>query len=217
MRTDTHDMPRGSADVLDAGQELFLVAESSPHESQRVRVARVRDGLIWVCGLEPQGVGERVFMECRRHNDAVYRALGKVVFVPPESWALRRVGDWDRVQRRETVRVAVSGVDIEIASEDDGTGIASFPVVDLSCGGARLRTSGMAASELTPGRRLRCAVDLPDLGPFELRAQVIRATAPASDDEPGSAALRFLDIDSAVESELSRWLQRQQARMARVR
>jgi len=217
LRTDTQRMPRGSADVLDAGQELFLAAESSPQECRRVRVARVRDGLVWVCGLDPQGLGERVFMECRRPNDAVYRALGKVVFVPPESWALRRVGDWDRVQRRETVRVSVTGVDIELLCEEDGTGIASFPVVDLSCGGARVRTSGVAASELAPGRRVRCAVGLPDLGAIELRAQVIRASAPESDERPGSAALRFLEIDSAVESELARWLQRQQARMARVR
>jgi hypothetical protein len=210
-------MPRVSGDVLDAGQELIVAAESSPHEFRCVRVARVRDGLIWVCGLEPQGEGERVFMECRRHNDAVYRALAKVVFVPPESWALRRVGDWDRLQRRETVRVTPRGLDIELISDEDGTGIASFPVVDLSCGGVRVRTAGVAALELTPGRRVRCAVDLPDLGAIELRAQVIRAAEPEADEKSAAMGLRFIDVDPAVESLLARWVLREQARLARVR
>lgn len=210
-------MPRVSGDVLATGQDLYLVTEFTPHEVRHVTVAQVRHGLIWVSGLEKPESGERVFMECRLRNDAIYRALGRVEFVPPQSWALRRIGEWERVQRREHVRVAPRGLDMELTHDEDDTGIASFPVLDLSCGGARLRTTGVAAEDLTPGTLVRCRFDLPDAGWFELRAQVIRAQPPESDEKPGSAALRFLDLSSDVESELTRWVLREQARMARAR
>lgn len=210
-------MPRVSGDVLDTGDTLYLSSEAAPGVVRTVTVARVKHGLIWVGGFEQHGdPGERIVMECRLPEDAVYRAQGKVEFVPPESWALRRVGEWERMQRREHLRVAIwRHVDIELTKDADDTGIGSFPLLDLSIGGARIATKGPAADELERGALVRCRFTLRDAGEFELRAQVVRADPPAAPGKIGSAAIRFLDLDINTEAELARWVQHEQMRRGR--
>lgn len=207
-------MPRVSGDVLTTGQTLHVAREHAPDDALAVTVASVRHGLIWVSGSETLGSsGERVLMECRVLDDAIYRAQGKVEFVPPESWALRRVGEWERRQRREWVRVAVwKSIDVEITHAADETGIGSFPMLDLGGGGMRIATQGAAGDTLVPGAQLYCVFELPEAGAFELRAQVLRADPPAQDGAEGSAALRFVEVDPEVEAELSRWVQYEKMR-----
>ncbi len=163
-------MPRVSGDVLDTGDTLHLSSEAVPGVVRTVTVAQVKHGLIWLGRFDAHGEhGDRLVMECRRPDDAVYRTEGKVEFVPPESWALRRVGEWERIQRREHLRVAIwNRVDVELTHAADGTGIASFPMLDLSIGGARFATNGIAAAELTRGALICCRFTLRDAGEFEL-------------------------------------------------
>jgi hypothetical protein len=210
-------MPRVSGDLLDTGDTLHLTSDVAPGAVRTVTVASVQHGLIWVSGFEGRDAqGGRITIECRRHEDAVYRAEAKIEFVPPESWALRRVGEWRRSQRREHVRVPIwGGIDVELTHDADETGIASFPLVDLSIGGARVATTGVAADELARGTRVRCRFTLDDAGDFELRAEVVRSEAPPTPGESGCAALHFLALDSEVEAELARWLQHEQMRRGR--
>ena len=210
-------MPRVSGDLLDTGDTLHLTSDVAPGAVRTATVASVRHGLIWVSSFEGSDAhGDRLTMECRRSEDAVYRAEAKLEFVPPESWALRRVGEWRRRQRREHVRIPIwSSIDVELTLDADGTGIASFPLVDLSLGGARVATSGVAADALAPGMRVRCRFALEDVGDFELRAEVVRNEPPPEPGESGCAALHFLALDSEVESELARWVQHEQMRRGR--
>lgn len=210
-------MPRVSGDLLDTGDTLYLSSESAPGVVRKVTVAQVRHGLIWVGGFENHGEhGDRLCMECRLPDDAVYRAPGKVEFVPPESWALRRAGEWERMQRREHLRVAIwSRIDVELTHDEDGTGIGSFQMLDLSIGGARLATKGVAAAELRRDATIRCHFTLRDAGEFELRARVVRSDPPAAAGKSGSAAICFLGLDINAEASLARWVQQEQMRRGR--
>lgn len=210
-------MPPVSRDVLDTGDTLYLSSDTAPDVVRAVTVARVQHGLIWVGGSEPSAEhGERLVMECRPPDAAVYRAQAKVEIVPPEAWALRRVGEWERIQRRRHLRVAIwRRVDVELTHDADGTGIANFPMLDLSVGGVRLATKGVAARELTPEAAVRCHFALPDAGEFELPARIVRADPPAAPGKQGSAALCFADLDLDTEESLARWLQREQMRRGR--
>lgn len=207
-------MSRASGDVLATGQILHVVRERAPGEDVTVTVASVRHGLIWVSGSEPLGSsGERVLMECRVLDDAVYRARGKVEFVPPESWALRRIGEWERRQRREWVRVAIwQRIDVEISDAADEKGVGAFPMLDLGVGGMRVAVSGAAGEALAPGSQVQCVFELPDAGAFDLRAQVLRADPPVKADGEQSIALRFVGVDADVEVGLSRWVQYEKMR-----
>jgi hypothetical protein len=210
-------MPRVSGDVLDTGDTLYLSSEAIPGVVRTVTVAQVKHGLIWLGRFDEHGAhGDRLVLECRRPDDAVYRTEGKVEFVPPESWALRRVGEWERIQRREHLRVAVwHRVDAELTHAADGTGIASFSMLDLSIGGARLATQGVAAAELTRGTPICCRFTLRDAGEFDLRAEVVRSEPPEAPGKLGCAAIRFLHLDINTEASLARWVQQEQMRRGR--
>jgi hypothetical protein len=209
-------MPRVSGDVLVPGRVLSLASEADPGLVCTVTVAGVKHGLIWVSGFEKrEQLGERVIMECWVPDDALYRAQGKIEFVPPESWTLRRSGEWERVQRREHLRITVwQHVDVELTQDTDETGIGSFPLMDISTGGARFATSGAAAEALKRGMLVRCRFSIPEVGDFEARAQVVRSLAPESALSPGSAAIRFLKLDLEDEAAIARWVQSEQMRRA---
>lgn len=208
-------MSRASGDWLEAGHQLHVVRASAPHEVELGTVERIQNGLIWLIGCEHEArAGERVTMECRL-VDAIYRADGCIESANRESWALRLTGDWQRVQRREFVRVPVRGVDVALVDDESGAALGSAEMLDLSSGGAKLAIGAAEARELSSGMVVRCRFTLRDAGDFDLRAQLLRVHEPTGSGRPGSAALRWLDLDADAESELTRWVRSEQMRLAR--
>lgn len=209
-------MSRASGEeLLEAGHQLHVVRASAPHEVELGTVERIQNGLIWLIGCEHQGrPGERVTMECRL-ADAIYRADGCIESATARSWALRLTSGWQRVQRREHVRVPVRGVDVALVDDESGAPLAKAEMLDLSSGGAKLALGAAEARELTSGAVVRCRFTLRDAGDFDLRAQLLRVIEPADHGRPGSAALRWLNLDADAESELTRWVRSEQMRLAR--
>lgn len=208
-------MPNPSHQVLDTGDRLHLVTDDGS-DAGRVTVVRVRDGLIWVSGAAAPGEdGARIMLERRISGDAAYRAAARVERIPPESWALRRTGDWERVQRRNDVRVATRGIDLELAWSDISEAFLRSPMSDLSAGGAALKTEDDAVGELAAGKQVHCRFTVPGVGAFAALAQIIRVEPAPGSSNAARVALRFLDLDPDFEGELRRWVLHVQARQAR--
>ena len=191
---------------LQTGDHL-LVRGSSTRE---VIVVRVKYGLIWISGSSRPGEpDELVEMEYAVEEDATYRALARVVFVQPESYALRRVVSWERVQRRADVRVRAQGIPLELAIPPELSDKASLTLVDLSAGG--LSAAGGAPLEL--GDTVQCQFELPGVGRFSLQGHVVRL---AKGSRRPVVAIQFEGLDYDQRAELMRWVFQEQLRRHRV-
>jgi len=116
--------------------------------------------------------GERVVIERLVDGDASYQASARVEFLPPETYALRRIGEWRRQQRRSDVRVSTYGLDLTVIRPlaADEPAEENFSVADLSAGGLSIR--GVDCFEA--GEEVRCIFELPGEHRFDLRARVVR-------------------------------------------
>lgn len=191
---------------LNTGDHL-IVRGSTLRE---VIVVQVKYGLIWTSGSSKPGEpDELVEMECTIAEDAQYRALARVVFVQPESYALRRVANWERVQRRADVRVRATGIPLELAVPPELSDKASLKMVDLSAGG--LSAAGGAPLEV--GDSVQCCFELPGVGPLNLVGRVVRL---AEGTRRPEVAVKFEGLDHDRRSQLMRWVFQEQLRRHKV-
>jgi hypothetical protein len=198
--------------ALECGTRLIVRGPES-EEDRTAIVVQLKNGLIWISRFETPGeAGERVVIERPIDGDACYAAPARVEFVPPETYALRRVGEWQRRQRRADVRVSTKGLDLTVIrpdgdSQPDGEKV---PVADISAGGVCV---GSVAG-LEAGDEVRCIFELPGEQRFDLRARVVRR---GGTGQSGRVAFQFLDVDDEHHSALLRWVYREQARRHRDR
>jgi c-di-GMP-binding flagellar brake protein YcgR len=136
-----------------------------------------------------------------------------VEFVPPETYALRRTGEWTRQQRRADVRVSTHGLDFTVlrSAREGDPEKECLPVADLSAGGASVRAAGY----FEVGEEVRCVFDLPGEQSFDLRARVVRRSESAGSSGRGRVAFQFLGVDHDHHAALLRWVYREQARRHR--
>ncbi len=171
---------------------------------------RVKYGLIWISGASRPGEpDELVEMEYAVEEDANYRALARVVFVQPESYALRRVAPWERVQRRADVRVRAQGIPLELAIPPELSDKASLTLVDLSAGGL----SAAGGAPLALGDTVQCQFELPGVGRFQLQGNVVRL---AKGSRRPVVAIQFEGLDYDQRADLMRWVFQEQLRRHRV-
>jgi len=179
---------------------------------RRVVVVQVKDGLIWISGVSKPGrEGERVIIEHLVPGDARYFAAARVEFVPPQTFALRRVGEWERNQRRSDVRISTYGVHLSVNSRDDYDEETRIPMVDVSAGGA----AGRSADYFEEGDEVLCSFELPGEARFELEAKVVRLGRSSKGSERRLVAFAFRDPLDNQRAALLRWIYREQTRRHR--
>jgi hypothetical protein len=196
--------------ALDTGTRL--VVRRAGEAPRQVLVVQVKDGLVWISARDRPGeADELVEIEHSIPGDAAYRAPARVVFVPPETWALRRVGDWERVQRREDVRIGAAGLELAVdrpGSERPKPDREQLLMIDVSAGGVSARSP--IAFEV--GDEVRCEFSLPGGEHFEMPARVVRVRPEGRTGVRTTVAFQFLDLTEAERSALLRWIYREQAR-----
>jgi len=200
---------------LGTGSRLRLRSDAQRSRSE-VIVVQVKDGLIWISGVDtPGGAGERVTMEHLVAGDARYFAPARVEFVPPETYALRRIGEWQRHQRRADVRISTHGIELQIrpleAVWDTPSEEVRIPLLDVSAGGAAARVS----SELELGDAVLCSFELPGEKRFDLPARVARVGRPGKHSRRRLIGFEFQRVDDEQRAALLRWIYREQTRRHR--
>jgi hypothetical protein len=195
--------------VLECGARL-IVRRNGLDSDRTAIVVQLKHGLIWISQCErPGDVGERVMIGRRVDGDALYQAPARVEFVPPETYALRRTGEWRRHQRRADVRVSTHGLELTVIRQTP-TGDPErerFPVTDLSAGGVSVR----AEDSFDVGDEVYCVLELSGEQRYELRAEVVRCSKSGN-----RVAFRFLDVDHEHHAALLQWVYREQVRRHRV-
>jgi hypothetical protein len=196
--------------VLECGARL-TVRGDEPGGDRTAIVVQLKHGLIWISRCETPGeAGDRVVIERLIDGDASYQASARVEFLPPETYALRRVGEWRRQQRRADVRVSTYGLELTIIRPLAAGESAQerFSVADLSAGGLSIR----AVDCFEAGEEVRCVFELPGERRFDLRARAVRCRGSG---DRGRVAFEFFDVDHEHHSSLLQWVYREQARRHR--
>jgi len=201
---------------LSTGSRLLLLGEKT--EPRVTIVVRVKDGLIWISGTENPGApGERVTAVHIVSGDAQYWAPTRVELVPPETLALRRIGPWQRRQRRAHVRLTTHGIDVELLRLEAGDETSEarwregFALLDISAGGALVNAeAGMQAGEC-----LRCRFHLPRAGNFDLLGRVVRVRPAPRSTRRHLLGIEFLEIGLEQQAALRRWIFAEEARRHR--
>ncbi|MCP3985269.1 MAG: PilZ domain-containing protein [bacterium] len=194
--------------TLSTGSRLLLVGESGGAPISSI-VVRVSDGLIWISGVdEPGEPGDTVRMVYVVPGDAQYHAPARVEFIPPETLALRRIGEWRRQQRRAQVRLNTHGIQLKVQRSGEGNEPAKtykLAMVDISAGGAAAR----GKAELASGDDVLCTFRLPGREAFHLDARVVRARPSGRGHILG---FEFIDVSPEEQSGLRRWIYREESR-----
>jgi hypothetical protein len=197
--------------VLECGARLIVRGEE-PGGDRTAIVVQLKHGLIWISRCETPGeAGERVMIERLIDGDASYQASARVEFLPPETYALRRIGEWHRQQRRADVRVSTYGLELTVIRPPAAGEPAQerFSVADLSAGGLSIR--GVHCFE--EGEEVRCIFELPGERRFDLFARLVRC---GGSGDRGRAGFQFIDVDHEHHSLLLQWVYREQARRHRA-
>jgi hypothetical protein len=206
--------------------------QSKTTNTQRLRagdaVALERENGDWMKGVvvlvEDDGIdvvvdgeilaGEVFSVSCAVRNDARYSAVMEVVDAGPGRSRVRLVEDWERVQMRESVRVAVLGLHMDV--QGNRAGRASQPVdarlLDLSAGGLRFESTASFAR----GDVVEIRFHLAQAGPVRIRGEILRAAGRRSEDS-GSCqyGVRFCGFDEATRVKIMTWVFAEQARRFR--
>lgn len=219
------------------GDAVLLQRESG--ERLKGLVVGIDDEAVDVVLRGDIGPGELLQISRSVRDDARYEALMEVVRTAPGRSRVRLVGDWQRVQMREFVRVSVYGIPMEVLAEelcDSGGGedprerllrhrdeapVDDRPplLLDLSAGGLRFESR----ETLRLGDTLTLEFSLPSKGPVSVRGEVVRASLapePADDSRdtkgPNQYGVRFLHMDESVRVKIMGWVFSEQARRFRV-
>ncbi len=192
-----------------------LVTLGADHVPHTTTVVRVNDGLIWISGgSRPGEPGDTVTLIHVATGDAQYWAPARVELVPPETLALRRIGAWERRQRRAQVRLTTHDVSVDILRIDDLLDARKqecAPMLDVSASGASART----ALELEMGEAVQCRFHLPSVGDFELEARVVRV-AEARGQSRRVVGFEFLDMTPEQQAALRQWIFAEEARRHQI-
>ena len=205
-------------DRISPGTELD-VKDANGRLLERVVVVRMDGDRIWLSGSGfPARHGDLVLVELPVPGDARYEAPARVELHPPDRYALRRAGGWDRDQRRAWVRINTYGVDVSVAwlecesaepppepPKDDSP---SYPMLNISAGGLSL----VADDSLSVGDAAMCHFELPGEASFDLEARVVRVESGGLRGRRRRVAFEFVGIDDARRSALLRWIYREQVR-----
>lgn len=183
------------------------------------------------------GPGELLQVSRPVADDARYEALMEVVGTAPGRSRVRLVGDWQRVQMREFVRVSVYGIEMSVTAEAPRDAEDLGPrerlrrrraepasderpprLLDLSAGGLRFESREL----FEPGDTVALEFSLPSKGPVSVRGDVVRASL-APEPAPGAGGargahqygVRFLHMDESVRVKIMGWVFAEQARRFR--
>lgn len=175
--------------------------------------------------------GELLHLSRAIRDDARYAVLIEVLEAGPGRSRVRLVGDWQRVQMREFVRVSVFGVPLEVERDQPGETRSERELrlerlraerreerparlLDLSGGGLRFESHG----RFELGESIELAFSLPETGPLVVRGEVVRVhaapePAEASTEPPGSSqyGVRFERVDESMRVKIMTWVFREQA------
>ncbi len=200
-----------------------------------VPVDHLADGLHWFLGsCAPLERGESLVVESPIQHDARYSTAATIVASTPETFALRLVSDWQRVQQRAFVRISAHGLKVRVVRKRAGRGdgrAAAEPLepsgeiptgeadgewvhelLDLSAGGIRFRSSTAYA----PDEEVVVHLELPGPERFVLPARVVRYPGQAvRQDGKANVAVSFMGLDEATRSQLLRWVYREEVRRHR--
>lgn len=198
--------------TLSTGSRLLIVGDSDGKPRTTI-VVRVSDGLIWISGVDDPGrPGEQVDMLYVVPGDAQYQAPARVELVPPETLALRRIGEWRRSQRRSEVRLTTHGVQLEVehsAGGNESSAIEKLTMVDVSAGGA----AASGVSSLSSGNTVDCGFRLPGRGVFRIGAKVVRVQPKGKGHMLG---FEFVGATAEEQAALRRWIYREESRRHRL-
>lgn len=153
--------------------------------------------------------GDQVYLGTTIANDALYVTLCTVVqtvLEPQARLTLQQQSAWERMQRREYVRVEVALVPDAVTwipqPGAEPTPLAAR-ILDLSAGGARLRVP----TALPVGAALTLTFRLPGTEPLTLKAEVRRCAPVEGLDPPRwDIGCRFLDVPVRVQEMIVRFV-----------
>lgn len=164
--------------------------------------------------------GDAVRAQRRVVEDARYTLNGLVEIGGAPIVVIRALGPWMRVQQREFVRFRLQARILAHVQPDTSRGgllgaggrsrEMDARIIDISAGGAHLEPS--AAVQL--GDRMELRFTLPSAGEIKVAATVVRSS-PAVRNCKARAGVRFLNLPSAHETLILRWIYDQQIRKRR--
>lgn len=214
------------------GDAVSLMRETG--ERLRGVVVGVEDDAVDVVLRGQIADGELLQVSRTIPDDARYEGMMEVVQAAPGRSRVRLVGDWQRIQMREFVRVSVYGIPMNVEGEDrEALGprerlkqhrsegpLAYRPprLLDLSAGGLRFESR----EEFRDGEALDLEFSLPSSGPISVRGEVVRvrlAPEPAEGAEAASGphqyGIRFFALEESTRVKIMAWVFSEQARRFR--
>jgi c-di-GMP-binding flagellar brake protein YcgR len=223
-------MPPQAADVpeLRPGQrvDLHIVSDSGVHalrtSFERLDALSGRMVVAWPTEhlrLFPLRPGQHVLVEHSRPEDALYTCetlLESASTEEPPRLVLRPLGEWQRVQRRQTARHPVDMRPSQAARLLPNGDRASFSasLSDLSAGGLRL----LASIELHVDDQLELAFGTPSGGAeLRLRLTVVRVSSPPASSQPvWDVGCQFVEPSEREREQIVQFIVTQQSAIARA-
>lgn len=203
------------AQRLRAGDTLAFERESG--EWMKGVVVLVEDDGVDVVVDGEIREGETLSATRTVRDDARYVTAMEVVSTGPGRSRVRVVGDWQRVQMREHVRVSVFGVRMHVGSGDRTCPGDAFDnrlprLVDLSAGGLSFESNNVYST----GEVLDLEFSLPQGGPLTVRGEVVRIMGRRNEDSgPCRYGVRYCGISEATRVKIMTWVFAEQSRRFR--
>lgn len=215
--------------ALQEGATVQLQREDG--ETLRGVVMRIEDDLLDVVVRARVEQGELLRLSRTVQNDARYTAVIEVVESGTGRSRVRLVGDWQRIQMREYVRVSVFGIPLDVRRDEELETMSQREarlrrlraveederpsrLLDLSGGGLRFESR----ERFSEGENVEFDFTLPETGPLHLRGEIVRvlAVAEANEDagEPegfNQYGVRFLSVAESDRVKIMTWVFGEQA------
>jgi hypothetical protein len=214
--------------ILEAGSLVVLYSDG-PVDAFPVStcVERVAEGKHWFLGsCEPLREGDSLMVEYAIPDEALYTTDALIEICSASGFALKIEPLWERVQKREFVRIMAFGLQVRVVrsqasrfeSEQPDADTAAdaagsvYPLLDISAGGISFQSS----ADFEPGEQVICHLELPGSDCMILPAEIILvpADAPIHRQKP-EVAVEFQCLDESHRSQVLRWVYQEQARRHR--
>jgi c-di-GMP-binding flagellar brake protein YcgR len=205
--------------AVGARLDLRFTTDSGAHALRTTLERREGDRLVVSWPMEhlrlyPLRAGQIIVVELARPDDALYSievVLESASTEEPPSLTLRCMGEWQRVQRRQTHRFPIemhASEAMRFAADGDRVGFDAV-ILDLSTGGMRVRSG----SELTPGDELDLVFGTPSGGAqLRLRVHVLRVS---KDGRRWEAGCQFVESSQHEREQIVQFILAQQNAMSR--
>jgi Tfp pilus assembly protein PilZ len=202
---------------LKTGDSVYIWAEGgSERGAPEFAVEIVEKNRFWVeaesLGLK---VGDRVLILRSIAGDARYRTACEVASLVASKVAFEELGEWQRVQARDSVRIVIPSTPIEAQLRDSKSDSFEMTMLDLSNGGLMAES----AEKLECGDEIDCRFQLSESDDeLNLRARVVRRSASSTHPKTRHCiAVEFLKMPDSVEASLTRWVFREEIRRNNLR